>query len=97
MFNEFFNIEIIKLLNKYPKDLVNSDNTLFWSGGKRYPIPIFININNDQHIKIIILTTLLFCNFVNSLTCYIREALPFLIRATFILYVFVLFAHFLVT
>lgn len=73
MFNEFFNIEIIKLLNKYPKDLVNIDNTLFWSGGKRCPIPIFININNDQHIEFILITTLLLCNCVNIICIYNKE------------------------
>lgn len=53
MFNEFFNDTIIKLLEAFPSDSKNSENQLFWSGGKKCPKPI---IYNDKYEKFIDIT-----------------------------------------
>ena len=53
IFNEYFNDTIIKLLESFPHDSKNSENTLFWSGGKRCPKPI---IYSDKYINFIEIT-----------------------------------------
>jgi ubiquitin-activating enzyme E1 len=65
MFYEFFNFEIIELLNNFPSDKLNSDNKLFWSGGKRCPHIINLDINNKLHMNFIISTIAILCNITN--------------------------------
>lgn len=65
MFYEYFNNQIIKLLTNFPHDTLTSEGNLFWSAGKRCPISIKLDINNDLHMDFIIATTTLLCNSTN--------------------------------
>jgi len=65
MFYEFFNFQIIELLINFPSDKLNSDNTLFWSGGKKCPNIINLDINNELHMNFIISTIAILCNITN--------------------------------
>ena len=47
LFIKYFDNDIQKILFLYPKDLLNKDGTLFWSGSKRIPHPIKYDINNE--------------------------------------------------
>jgi ubiquitin-activating enzyme E1 len=65
IFYEYFNKQIIQLLNNFPPNLLTSEGNLFWSAGKRCPTPIILDINNDLHINFIVATVALLCNITN--------------------------------
>jgi ubiquitin-activating enzyme E1 len=65
MFYEYFNNQIIQLLNNFPADTVTSEGNLFWSAGKRCPKPIKLDIENNLHMDFIIATIALLCNSTN--------------------------------
>ena len=37
----------------FPKDYVNSDGKLLWSGYNRFPNPLIFNINDETHFNFI--------------------------------------------
>ena len=49
-FYENFNVNIKHLLEKYPTDHLNEDGSKFWSGAKRLPSPISLDLNIPQHL-----------------------------------------------
>jgi len=57
MFNENYNLSIIKLLESFPSDHKMEDGSLFWSNGKRCPKPIILDINHEEHLIFIDLTS----------------------------------------
>jgi len=65
MFNEYYYNQIIQLLINFPIDTLTKEGTLFWSSGKRCPVPIKINSSNNNHLNFIETTTILLCNCVN--------------------------------
>jgi ubiquitin-activating enzyme E1 len=62
MFYENYNHNIIQLLHNFPKDTLTSEGTLFWSNGKRCPIVLNFNINDQLHLDYIESTVKLLCN-----------------------------------
>jgi ubiquitin-activating enzyme E1 len=62
LFNDYYYNEINKLLKNFPIDSLTTENTLFWSNGKRQPTPIVFDINNELHIKYIYYTVMLLCH-----------------------------------
>ena len=48
-FNEKYNFGILKLLKEYPKDLLTSSGTKFWSGGKVCPVEVKFDKSNKFH------------------------------------------------
>lgn len=67
MFNENYYHQIVKLLKEHPKDSITNetDNTLFWSNGKRCPKPILLDSSNDMHLDFIESTAILLCKCIN--------------------------------
>jgi len=66
MFYEYFNDQIIQLLNNFPSNTLTIDGNLFWSSGKRCPKPIELDINNDLHMNFIIATIAILSNITNN-------------------------------
>jgi ubiquitin-activating enzyme E1 len=65
MFHEYFYNQIIQLLINFPQDTKTKDNLPFWSAGKKCPIPIQLNSNDELHIDFIESTTILLCKCLN--------------------------------
>ena len=57
MFNENYNLSIIKLLESFPSDHKMENGSLFWSNGKKCPKPIIPDINDEEHLIFIDLTS----------------------------------------
>lgn len=56
-FDKEFNFPIQQLCYNFPKDYLTSEGVPFWSGTKRYPKPIYFNINDELHYKFIYYTS----------------------------------------
>ena len=65
MFNEYFNNQITELLKNFSSNAVTSEGNLFWSGGKRCPVPIELDVNNNLHMDFIISSVTLLCYCTN--------------------------------
>lgn len=65
MFNDNYYHQILKLLDNFPSDTLTKEGTLFWSNGKRCPIPIELNIQNANHLDYIKTTTKLWAYTAN--------------------------------
>ncbi len=63
-FYENYYKSINELLNTFPPNHM-IENRLFWSGGKRCPKPIGLNISNKYHFRYIVATTQLFAKTFN--------------------------------
>ncbi|OIR58837.1 MAG: ubiquitin activating enzyme E1 [Amphiamblys sp. WSBS2006] len=48
-FDEYFTAPIQSLLHNFPADSLTRAGTLFWSGGKRLPSPLFFDQHSDSH------------------------------------------------
>lgn len=66
LFKKLFIDDILELQNKYPLNHKNDDNTIFWSGNRKYPNIITFDINNKNIIKFIKYTSLLWYNSFNN-------------------------------
>ena len=64
-FYEKFNHQIIQLLHSYPKDTETSSGSNFWSGGKRCPDEIELNVENNLHNEYIYHTSVLLAEMFN--------------------------------
>jgi len=53
-FEELFNNNIQQLLYNFPKDMITSTGTPFWSGPKRAPAPIKFNTDDQLHMDFVI-------------------------------------------
>jgi ubiquitin-activating enzyme E1 len=74
MFNENYNISIIKLLESFPSDHLINDNIPFWSNGKKCPKPIILDITNKEHQEFIDVTSeLLYICFGSSNNIYFPQ------------------------
>jgi ubiquitin-activating enzyme E1 len=62
MFKENYYNQIVKLLENFPPDTLTSEGNLFWSAGKRCPVPITFDIQNQLHFDYIKVSTILLCN-----------------------------------
>lgn len=65
LFHKKFVFDIRQLLTSLPKNHLNSDNTHFWSGGKKCPHPINYDLNNDTVYDFIIFTSKLLSKLSN--------------------------------
>lgn len=52
-FQELFSSNIKQLLFNFPRDSVTSSGTPFWSGPKRAPSPIELNVEDERHLQFI--------------------------------------------
>lgn len=52
-FLKLFNYDIQNIINMFPKDYKNKDNTYFWSGAKKFPNVINFDINDEKSLKFI--------------------------------------------
>ena len=57
LFNELYYDNINKLLSEFPKDHKLDNGDLFWSGGKKCPEPIKLDLDNEYHLDFIINTS----------------------------------------
>jgi len=64
-FYEKFNHNIKDLINAYPKDMMTSSGASFWSGGKRCPIPLDLDIKNKIIKDYVYHTSFLICEIFN--------------------------------
>jgi ubiquitin-activating enzyme E1 len=64
LFDENYKNQIVKLLNEFPENSLNSEGKPFWSAGKRCPKPIQFDINNVLHFEYIKSTIILLCKSV---------------------------------
>ncbi|EAL72486.1 ubiquitin activating enzyme E1 [Dictyostelium discoideum AX4] len=53
-FEEYFNNNIEQLLYNFPKDMVTTTGTPFWSGPKRAPTPLKFDVENPLHLEFIV-------------------------------------------
>jgi len=53
-FEELFNNNIQQLLYNFPKDMVTSTGTPFWSGPKRAPTPLKFNLDDPLHMDFVL-------------------------------------------
>lgn len=57
-YNEFIKIfhdNIIDVITSFPKDCCDDEGNPFWTGNKKFPVPIKFDINNPYHIDVIII------------------------------------------
>jgi len=52
-FGELFEDKIKKLLNRYPPDHTNDEGSKFWTGARRCPEPILLNLDDQTHLEFI--------------------------------------------
>lgn len=64
-FYDKFNHQIKQLLHSYPKDTETSSGSNFWSGGKRCPDEIELDINNKLHSEYVYHTAILLAEMFN--------------------------------
>ncbi|KAK6589605.1 ubiquitin-activating enzyme e1 [Cryptosporidium xiaoi] len=64
LFHDYFYCQIKQLLTNFPPDHVNNDGSPFWSGPKRCPIPIKLDIDDDLHFNFILSASNLFSSVV---------------------------------
>tara|TARA_B110000879_G_C11173931_1_gene514991 strand:- start:1028 stop:3772 length:2745 start_codon:yes stop_codon:yes gene_type:complete len=57
-----FNYSIKQLLNSFPSDKLNKDDTLFWSHGKKCPKILEFDTNNSYHVDYLTSMTRILCN-----------------------------------
>ena len=48
IFYDFFNYNILKLLEEHPKDCLSIDGSKFWKNTKRMPVPLNFDINEKN-------------------------------------------------
>ena len=65
IFLKIFNYEIKKIIDIFPKDYKNKDNTYFWSGAKKYPVVLNFNEDDECIIKFIEYYTKILLNALN--------------------------------
>ena len=53
-FEDFFNNQIQQLLFNFPRDLITSTGTPFWSGAKKAPTPITFSPNSKLHMDFVL-------------------------------------------
>ncbi|OII72057.1 ubiquitin-activating enzyme [Cryptosporidium ubiquitum] len=64
LFHDYFYCQIKQLLANFPPDHVNSDGFPFWSGPKRCPKPIKLNIEDKLHFDFIFSASNLYSSMV---------------------------------
>lgn len=64
LFHDYFYCQIKQLLTNFPPDHMNSDGSPFWSGPKRCPSPIKLNIQEKLHFDFILSASNLYSNMV---------------------------------
>jgi ubiquitin-activating enzyme E1 len=80
MFYDNYYYQILQLLNNFSSELLTKDGTLFWSAGKRCPVPIKLDINNKLHLKFITSTIALLCSCIDIVPIYSIEELYIIIN-----------------
>lgn len=65
IFYDNYNIKIKELLESFPSDTKNKDDSLFWSSGKRCPNIFNFDINNKIHVDFINFTVEIICDVFN--------------------------------
>jgi len=56
LWHDTFRDPIYSIIKKFPKDSINSDGVLFWSGTKRFPEYCEFDVNNVNHMNFIVHT-----------------------------------------
>lgn len=56
MFHELFSTQIKDLVSEHPRDEMIDDTTPFWSGTKKCPEPIALDLSNELHIDFVLHT-----------------------------------------
>ncbi|KAJ1610194.1 ubiquitin-activating enzyme E1 (UBA) [Cryptosporidium canis] len=64
LFHDYFYCQIKQLLTNFPPDHTNNDGSPFWSGPKRCPKPIKLDIQDDLHFNFILSAANLYSNMV---------------------------------
>ena len=65
IFSKLFSHDIQNIIDLFPQDYKNEDNTYFWSGSKKFPKIISINTEKDYSKKFIIYFTKILLNALN--------------------------------
>jgi ubiquitin-activating enzyme E1 len=65
IFEQNYNDNIKVLIDKFPVDYVNSDGSLYWSAGKKYPNVISFDTKDDTHMEYLIVLTTMWTNIWN--------------------------------
>ena len=65
IFLKLFNLDIQKIIDLFPQDFKNEDNTYFWSGSKKFPRVISINTEKEYSKKFIIYYAKILLNALN--------------------------------
>lgn len=54
IFQDVFNHQISQLLNAFPADhIIEESKKLFWSGLKRVPTPLSLDLNDPIHLELV--------------------------------------------
>merc|ERR1712136_594412 len=72
-FQENFNHSIAQLLHTFPADHKTNEGTLFWSGPKRPPTPIVLNLENELHLDFVVAASNVLASTVGIPACRDRE------------------------
>jgi ubiquitin-activating enzyme E1 len=68
-FQENFNHSIAQLLHTFPADHKTNEGTLFWSGPKRPPTPIVLNLENELHLDFVVAASNVLASTVGIPAC----------------------------
>ena len=60
-----FNYNSKKIIKIYPQDYKNENGEFFWTGVKRFPVPLELNIQNNLISSFLSSYTKIFCNILN--------------------------------